>query len=215
MIYVLIEMNYIYLINKDVFPEEELEEYYYKVSFIKAENEEDIKLSIMNLEPYEGTYDYYFIIRNEKEVVIKCRSKSFYREKNIGSVENIKEYIKKCENGSIKEEILELVNKPKDYQENNKVRVYNQKEKIMNEYVEYLEEEDKKKIYLKELNQDIQFYLYSKDKNSVGIKSKCKSNDWVMRIEWSDKMIKELYKQKEFNLKICEKFEVNRKRRCI
>lgn len=76
MIYVLIEMNYIYLINKDVFPEEELEEYYYKVSFIKAENEEDIKLSIMNLEPYEGTYDYYFIIRNEKEVVIKCRSKS-------------------------------------------------------------------------------------------------------------------------------------------
>nr|AVX51683.1 hypothetical protein [Komagataella phaffii] len=210
-------MNYIYLINKDIFPEAELEEYYYKVSFIKVKNEEDIKLSLINLEPYEGTYDYYFIIRNEKEVVLKCRSKSFYREKNIGNIENIKEYIKKCENGSIKEEVLELVNKPKHYQENDKIRIYNQeeREKMMYEYVEYIDTEDIENVYLKELDQDIQFYLTAYNIESVVLRTKCKSKHWIIRIEWSDKMIKELYENKEFNLKICEKFRVNRKRRCI
>jgi len=133
---------------------------------------------------------------------------SFCREKEIGGIENIYKYVKMCEEKTINNEVLELVNPPENYQKDNKIRVYTEIEieKIMSEYVTYIDIERGGDAYLPELDQDAQFHLRIHFRD-VRIYSKCEGTGWSMQLDWSENLIKELYENKDFDRSLYEKFE--------
>ncbi|ANZ74129.1 BA75_01746T0 [Komagataella pastoris] len=203
-------MNLVYLIGLEIPDKKGLEECYYKIGFVKFDNEKDVKLSLVNLQVTKNTSEYYFVVRSKEDVVLKSKSENFYREKSIGEIGNICKYVKMCEDGTIKNVILELSNPPKTYQKDNRIRVYNQSEdkKIMHEYVNYVNIEDEKSAYMEELDQDRNMYLYVGDDWCTYIGSKTKEPNWSTRVKWSEELIKEMYKNTEFNTELCEKYEI-------
>ncbi|ANZ77821.1 BA75_04913T0 [Komagataella pastoris] len=118
-----------------------------------------------------------------------------------------------CEDGTIKNVILELSDPPKAYQKDNKIRVYNQSEekKIMHEYVNYLNKEDGP--YVEEFGHDRLMYIYMINSGEAHIIPKHSNLEgWTpdpsgYPVQWCEEMIKEVYNRTNFDEELYEKFK--------
>ncbi|ANZ77376.1 BA75_04720T0 [Komagataella pastoris] len=220
-------MNLIYLINLDIPEQEELgepSEYYYKVSFVKLDNEQDIKSSLIHLYIGGNFYEHYFVVRDKKNVVLKSKWMSFYREKEIGGIENIYKYVKMCEDKTIKNEILKLVNPPKTYQHEKKLRVYYQKvpRELECERVCYLNAKNDEDAYMQELDQDnyingVFLYIYeSPDRNPTVMQTLFEDVEYGFSVRWCVELIDKILSGNDSDerdlIKIYEDFHEHRKR---
>lgn len=87
------------MIGLEIPDKEGLEECYYKIGFVKFDNEDDIRASLINLKVNGNTSEYYFVVRSKNDVVLKSRFENFYKMKSIGEIGNICKYVKMCEDG--------------------------------------------------------------------------------------------------------------------
>lgn len=94
--------------------------------------------------------------------------------------------------------------------------MYNQSEekKIIHQYVNYLNIEDKKSAFMEELNQDRDFFLYEGAIISKRDHLERNFADIVMSpVEWCEEMLKELYNCTKLDTELLAKFRPKRTRR--
>ncbi|AOA60799.1 GQ67_02496T0 [Komagataella phaffii] len=128
---------------------------YYRLSFTRVKNEEEIKLHLCNMNTVMDPY--YFVLRNGKEVVLKAKNMAFCREYVLEANQSMEECIDNIEiSNTSPEEATRPKNPPIEYQNEKKLRIYNQssEKKIDLDFLSYFEARSKKEAYMKELNQD-------------------------------------------------------------
>nr|AVX51684.1 hypothetical protein [Komagataella phaffii] len=182
---------------------------YYRLSFIKVKNEEDIKLHLCNINTVMNPY--YFVLRNGKEVVLKTKNMAFCREYALGEYESMEEYIDNVEMGNTSpEEATYPKNPPIEYQNERRLRIYNQSEekKIDLYFLSYFKAKNKKEAYMKELNQD-HFndgtFVYIEDDKSY-IMCVNKTVDWEIEVKLSRNLLIIMFEKYDFEEKLYKEF---------
>ncbi|AOA62370.1 GQ67_01199T0 [Komagataella phaffii] len=184
---------------------------YYRLSFIKVKNEEDIKLHLCNINTVMNPY--YFVLRNGKEVVLKTKNMAFCREYALGEYESMEEYMDNIEiSNTTPEEATYPKDPPVEYQNEKKLRIYNQSEekKIDLDFLSYFEAKSKKEAYMKELNQDHlndgTFLYIENDKSYIMCVNK--TVDWEIEVGWSRYLLHTMFETYGIFEEIYENFKV-------
>ncbi|KAI0462618.1 hypothetical protein LJB42_004114 [Komagataella kurtzmanii] len=138
---------------------------------------------------------------------------AFCREYALEEYESMEEYIDNIEiSNTTPEEATLPKNPPAEYQNEKKLRIYNQSEekKIDLNFLSYFKAGSKQEAYMKELNQDHlndgTFLYIENDKNYTMCVNK--TIDWELEVKWSRELLITMFDTYVFEEELYKNFKI-------